>query len=186
MTFSSEIEHALEVCLKAHQGQFRKGGDAVPYAVHPAHMALILSRVGVPTEVVAAALLHDVVEDCDDWSAERLRAEFGDAVADIVADLTEDKSKTWEERKQAALEHVAHMSDLSVLVKAADKLHNLESLACQFEAADSPDEVWAHFNGGRERTLAMDAELVAALQLRVPKELSDALGRVLERVVELG
>ncbi|MFT7484462.1 MAG: (p)ppGpp synthase/HD superfamily hydrolase [Candidatus Paceibacteria bacterium] len=184
MTFSPEVERALEVSLVAHQGQFRKGGD-VPYAVHPAHMALILARVDADEEVIQAALLHDVVEDCDDWDAERLRAEFGDAVADIVADLTEDKSQSWVERKQAALEHVAVMSTPSLLVKAADKLHNLESLACQFAAASSTEEVWKHFTGGRERTLEMDRRLVEALAARLPADLAEALQDALERVRQL-
>lgn len=185
MSYSAEIERALLVCMDAHSGQFRKGGDGVAYAVHPIHMAMILSSVGASDTVVQAALLHDVVEDCEEWTPERLEAEFGSAVASIVADLTEDKSMTWEERKRAAIDHINHMQDDSVLVKAADKLHNLESLAAQLEVAEKPGKVWSLFNGGRERTLAMDRELVMTLQGRAPALLAEQLGAAFARVERL-
>jgi guanosine-3',5'-bis(diphosphate) 3'-pyrophosphohydrolase len=145
-------------------------------------MALILASTGAREALIQGALLHDVVEDCDEWSAERLRDEFGDDVADIVADLTEDKSKSWEERKNWALEHVPHMSDDSVTVKAADKLHNLESLAISLNQATSTDEVWAKFNGGREKTIEKDARLVDALANRVGGVLGDELRAAFARV----
>ncbi len=176
----------MRACIEAHDGQFRKGGEDVPYAVHPAHMALLLARVGAPNRVIEAALLHDTVEDCEDWTVERVAAEFGDEVARIVADLTEDKSLTWTERKQAAVDHVAHMTDDAVMVKAADKLHNLTSLAAEFEHAANPAEVWAHFNGGREATLRMAHALVEKLAPRVPTALADELRAAVARVEALG
>lgn len=182
---SPSVEHALRVCIEAHDGQFRKCGDRVPYAVHPAHMALLLARVGAPDRVIEAALLHDTVEDCDDWTVERVAAEFGDDVAKIVDDLTEDKSLTWPERKQAAIDHVAHMTDDAVMVKAADKLHNLTSLANEFERAEHPEDVWEHFNGGREATLRMTHGLLAVLMPRLPEALAAELRAVIERVESL-
>ena len=186
MTYSTEVERALLVCLEAHYGQYRKGGDRIHYSVHPIHMALILARTGVRQELVQAALLHDVVEDCDGWTMGRLREEFGDEVAEIVDQLTEDKSLSWEERKQWAIDHVSQMCDDSVVVKAADKLHNLESLAVQLEQAEDVEAVWGKFKGGRERTLRMDRELVMTLQGRVPASLANELGSAFERVEKSG
>ncbi len=182
MSYSTEVERALLVCLEAHYGQFRKGGEDVHYSVHPIHMALILARTGVRQELVQAALLHDVVEDSAEWTIERVRAEFGAEVADIVEQLTEDKSLSWQERKQWAVDHVGRMCDDSVVVKAADKLHNLESLAAQLEASEDREQVWRKFKGGRERTLQMDRKLVMTLQGRVPMSLANQLGEAFERV----
>lgn len=157
----------------------------MPYSVHPVHMALILSRIGVRDEVIQAALLHDVVEDCEEWTLAKLRDSFGEEVATIVDELTEDKTKSWEERKRWAVEHVAVMSEASVIVKGADKLHNLQSLALQLSQATNTSEVWEHFTGGRERTLAMDGELVTTLCERLPRDLAILLREALRQVEDL-
>lgn len=177
--YSPGIEKALRTAYAAHEGQLRKGGN-VPYVLHPIHAAMMLLRLGATEETVQAAILHDVVEDCAGWTLERVEAEFGASVRSIVAELTEDKSKTWAERKQAAVDHVPRMSSEAVAVKAADKLHNLSSLVAQLQATEDPAEVWKSFNGGRERTIRMADELVKALALRVDERLGSALATVLD------
>src|SRR3954471_13293670 len=126
--FDAGIERALRASEAAHRGQVRKASDA-PYVLHPIHVAIELARLGVEPHLIQAALLHDVVEDCAHagWDIHRVAREFGPAVAEIVADLSEDKSKTWEQRKLAGIAHVARMSTDACTVKAADKLHNLRS-----------------------------------------------------------
>ena len=180
--FSEALERALGVALVAHEGQFRKG-SGMPYVVHPIHVALLLARYGAEDEVIQAGVLHDVVEDCEGWTIERLRVEFGARVASIVDELTEDKSRSWEERKQAAIDHAPSMSREAAAVKACDKLHNLESLLAQLEQARDPERVWERFRGGRERTLVKDRALVDALRLRIDSELALALTRV-QRAIE--
>ena len=91
MAFSPDVERALRVACAAHAKQFRKDGRT-PYFLHPVHVALILARWGADAVTLQAGILHDVVEDCAEWTAERLREEFGASVADVVADVTEDKS----------------------------------------------------------------------------------------------
>ncbi len=177
--YSPGIERALRAAYAAHEGQLRKGGD-VPYVLHPIHAAMMLMRLDVTEETVQAAILHDVVEDCDGWTVERVEADFGVVVSVIVAELTEDKSKTWSERKRAAVDHVPQMSVEAVAIKAADKLHNLSSLVEQLRLTEDPGEVWRSFNGGREGTISMAEELVQALVLRVDERLGRALSRVLE------
>lgn len=172
--FSESLERALCAALQAHEGQFRKGGNT-PYIVHPLHVAFLLARYGADDEVIQAGVLHDVVEDCDDWTLDRLRQEFGGRVASIVTELTEDKSRPWKERKQAAIDHAQDMSREAACVKACDKLHNLESLLAQLERASNPDAVWKRFRGGREATLDMDRELVGVLAPRVDSPLAEAL-----------
>ncbi len=183
--FADGIERALRVALAAHEGQLRKGDGGVPYVVHPLHAALMLARIGADEATIEAAILHDVVEDCEGWTLARIEDEFGAGTASIVADLTEDKSKTWEERKRWAVEHVPHMSPEAVAVKAADKLHNLTSLLVDLETAANSADVWTQFRGGRERTLQMAAELIGALAGRADPRLVRALEETLAAIVEI-
>lgn len=182
--FTSATERAIQVALAAHDGQTRKGAEDEPYAVHPLHIALLLARLGVDEETVQAALLHDVVEDSPNWMIEDIENEFGARVSSIVAELTEDKSKTWEQRKQAGIEAVAGYSAEAATVKAADKLHNLESMVRVRAEAKDAETFWAAFHGGRERTLEMSGRLVEALRARVSPALGGALSEAYARLVE--
>jgi hypothetical protein len=139
------------------------------------HVALILARLGHPPHVLQAALLHDVAEDCDGWSVARVEREFGPAVAAIVAELTEDKSRTWRERKQAQIDHAPRLSAGALAVKAADKLHNLRTLAHDLRAAQDLDAFWSSFHGGRDDTLYMARGLVEALAVRCDVRLAAEL-----------
>lgn len=185
--FDSGIERALRASEAAHRGQVRKASDA-PYVLHPIHVAIELARLGVDPHLIQAALLHDVVEDCAHagWDHERVAREFGPAVAGIVADLSEDKSKTWEQRKLAGIEHVARMSADACTVKAADKLHNLSTLAADLEGTSDVAQVWARFKGGRERTLQLSRALVEALAPRVDPRLGEALRAAMDAVERAG
>lgn len=182
--FSHAIERALAVAISAHAGQSRKCAAPVPYVVHPLHVALILARWGQDDDVIVAGLLHDVVEDSPTWTSEHIEREFGRHVAHLVAELTEDKSKPWEERKRAQIDHVPHMSPQAATVKAADKLHNLQSLAAELRQCASPDDVWAQFRRGREKTLAMSNELVEALTTRVEPKVAKALRNALRAALD--
>ena len=183
--YSPLIERALNAAIAAHAGQSRKGDGSSPYVTHPVHVALMLARFGLDEEVVAAGLLHDVVEDCPDWTVERMQAEFGAHVAGIVAQLTEDKAQSWAERKAAMIAKVPHMSPEAASVKACDKLHNLQSLVAQLREAPDPEAVWRKFTGGRDRTLAMSRELVEALALRVDARIVKALRAALQSLFEI-
>lgn len=94
------IEQARAFALQAHEGQMRKVRD-VPMFEHLEEVAFLLKDAGYSDETVAAGYLHDVVEDTK-VTIEQVRAVFGEKVASIVAGHTEDKTKSWEERKQAS------------------------------------------------------------------------------------
>jgi GTP diphosphokinase / guanosine-3',5'-bis(diphosphate) 3'-diphosphatase len=81
----SPIERAYAVAARAHDGQLRKSGD--PYITHPVTVATIVAEIGMGTETICAALLHDTVEDTD-YSLVRLREDFGEVVANIVDGAT--------------------------------------------------------------------------------------------------
>ena len=119
------VRRAFAVAERAHRGQNRKSGD--PYITHPVSVATILAELGSPTEVIAAALLHDTVEDTD-YSLEQLRADFGDVVAVMVDGVTKLDRVTYGEAAQAETVRkmiVAMSRDVRVLlIKLADRLHN--------------------------------------------------------------
>ncbi|MCL6423497.1 bifunctional (p)ppGpp synthetase/guanosine-3',5'-bis(diphosphate) 3'-pyrophosphohydrolase [Brachybacterium sp. JHP9] len=119
------LERAYAVAEKAHRGQMRKSGD--PYITHPVSVATILAELGSPVEVLAAALLHDTVEDTD-YSLDQLRSDFGDEVAVMVDGVTKLDKVTYGEAAQAETVRkmiVAMSRDIRVLlIKLADRLHN--------------------------------------------------------------
>lgn len=184
MIFDEAIERALRAAEDAHRGQLRKSHVPTPYVLHPMHVALLLARVGESSEVIQAGLLHDAVEDSPAWPLERIEREFGSSVASLVAELTEDKSKSWEERKRWQVEQAATLSRGALAVKAADKLHNLRTLAETLRASSDVASVWARFKGGRERTLEHARELVDAVAARLDGPLASELRAALADVEE--
>ena len=96
------IDEAIEFATKAHAGQFRKGTKR-PYIVHPVEVADIVATMTQDEEIICAAVLHDTIEDCEGITEEVLREKFGERVASMVALESEDKSKSWEERKGATI-----------------------------------------------------------------------------------
>ena len=121
---------ALAFATLRHTDQRRKGRRGEPYVNHLAEVALLVSEAtqGADAALVAAALLHDVVEDQGVTPAE-IAATFGADVADLVAQVTDDKALPPEERKRLQVVHAPHLSARGKLLKLADKVANLRSLA---------------------------------------------------------
>lgn len=121
----SIIEKAFEVAERAHRGQTRKSGE--PYITHPVAVAHILAELGIGPTTLAAALLHDTVEDTD-YSLSQLRSDFGEEVAMLVDGVTKlDKVKFGDHAQAETVRKmvVAMSKDIRVLViKLADRLHN--------------------------------------------------------------
>jgi guanosine-3',5'-bis(diphosphate) 3'-pyrophosphohydrolase len=119
------VERAFDAAEKAHRGQLRKSGD--PYITHPVAVAEILVEFGLDPATIAAALLHDTVEDTA-YSPEKLREEFGDEVATLVEGVTKLDRLTYGPTAEAETVRkmvVAMAKDIRVLViKLADRLHN--------------------------------------------------------------
>lgn len=149
------LERALRVAAVAHRSQHRKA-TSIPYIMHPFAVALILQRHGwVEDDVIAAAILHDVVEDTDCTEVE-LREQFPVEVMDVVHALSERKTasdgtpRSWEDRKRDHLEVLAVAPVQARAIALADKLHNLESM--QYDH-DQGVELWGRFNASKERIL---------------------------------
>ncbi|MBL9013538.1 MAG: bifunctional (p)ppGpp synthetase/guanosine-3',5'-bis(diphosphate) 3'-pyrophosphohydrolase [Myxococcales bacterium] len=131
-----ELLAALELAAHKHRDQRRKDEAASPYINHPLAVVHLLWAHGVRHRVpLLAAVLHDTIEDTD-TTRDELVASFGDAVASVVCEVTDDKSLPKEERKQLQIEHAPHLSAHAKLVKLADKICNLRDLT------DSPPANW--------------------------------------------
>lgn len=124
----SRVLSAATFAAERHRDQRRKGKDASPYINHPLALASLLAERGErdPT-VLMAALLHDTVEDTA-TSFQDIERSFGQEVADIVREVTDDKSLPKAERKRLQVEHAGHLSRRAMLVKLADKICNLRDL----------------------------------------------------------
>jgi guanosine-3',5'-bis(diphosphate) 3'-pyrophosphohydrolase len=128
---------ALELAAMKHRDQRRKDREASPYINHPIAVANALWRAGVRDQTtILAGILHDTIEDTA-TTRDELAARFGAAVADVVAEVTDDKSLPKQERKQLQVEHAPHLSTAAKLVKLADKTCNLRDMV------DSPPHDWS-------------------------------------------
>ena len=124
------VARALDFAARKHSNQRRKGEAGEPYVNHLAEVARLVAEAteGKDTIAVLAALLHDAIEDTP-TTREELEREFGREVADIVAEVTDDKSLPKAERKRLQVETAAGKSRRAKLVKIADKTSNLRSIA---------------------------------------------------------
>jgi guanosine-3',5'-bis(diphosphate) 3'-pyrophosphohydrolase len=131
---SELISRALAKATEAHAGQIRNGSGGLPYIEHPRMVAATLAERGYPDEVLAAALLHDVVEDSD-TTVEDLRAKFGEEIAALVAALSDDESiESYRERKDEHRGRVVEADGDALAIYGADKLTNMTTLAAAIEA----------------------------------------------------
>jgi hypothetical protein len=135
------VSRAQAFAIDAHAGQTRKGAAREPYVVHLAEVATLTRAFGGSDAAVAAAWLHDCIEDCAVVDAE-IRAAFGDTVADLVGELTDPPRTPRGQRRRMQVEKAARKSPQAQLIKVADKTSNLRSVAM------SPPRDW-----GRARKL---------------------------------
>ncbi len=130
------LRRAYEMAERAHEGQFRLSGE--PYVEHPLAAAVLLSDLRLDPETLAAALLHDTVEDTQ-VTLEDVRREFGDSVARLVEGVTKLGRIHVVSREQAQAENIRKMlvamaEDIRVvLIKLADRLHNMRTVAAHAE-----------------------------------------------------
>jgi (p)ppGpp synthase/HD superfamily hydrolase len=122
------IERARIFATDRHAGQIRKGAAQEPYVTHPAEVAAFVANWGGSPEWIAAAWLHDTVEDCPPTSQAELEQLFGAEVAALVGELTDDKSLPKSERKALQVRNAAGKSSGAALIKIADKTCNIRSL----------------------------------------------------------
>jgi guanosine-3',5'-bis(diphosphate) 3'-pyrophosphohydrolase len=149
------VARALDFAAQKHSHQRRKGLKAEPYINHLTEVALHLAEAssGADPALVMAGLLHDTIEDTN-TTREELIGAFGEDVASLVAEVTDDKSLPREERKKRQVETAAAHSARARMIKLADKIANLRSIA------ESPPVGWS----GRKKKeyVAWARQVVAA------------------------
>lgn len=133
-----QLLDALMFAAERHCHQRRKDAKASPYINHPIALAHLLATTGQidDIDVLRAAILHDTIEDTA-TTAEQLQERFGHAVADIVLEVTDDKTLPKQRRKELQIEHAPLKSRAAALVKLADKTCNLRDIAA------TPPEDWS-------------------------------------------
>ena len=156
---SSLIDTAARIAAVAHRKQVRKQ-ENVPYIAHPTAVALKLAKHGFSDEVVAAALVHDVLEDTD-FPESELRDEMGEEVMQIVDAVTNDDSLDWESKKLKYIETVRAGSESAKAVAAADKIHNAEDLIASHEKQGA--DLWKSFNRGKDKKIWFEEEMLKML-----------------------
>jgi (p)ppGpp synthase/HD superfamily hydrolase len=123
-----ELARAYHFAAQKHVDQRRKGAAAEPYMNHLTEVAeLVAQATNGDLDVVIAAILHDTVEDTD-TTIDELRAAFGPRIAELAAEVTDDKSLPKQVRKDLQVEHAPHASWGAQIIKLADKSSNLRSL----------------------------------------------------------
>ena len=131
------VKRAERYARVCHFGQFRKGAAREPYTIHLEEVSSLVEKWGGSEEAIAAAWLHDTIEDCPPTCYEDLVGLFGKQVANLVAEVIDDKSIPKQIRKELQIENAPKKSPGATLIKLADKTSNLGALAY------SPPEEWS-------------------------------------------
>ena len=164
------VSEAIVFAAKAHDGMRRKKGDA-PYILHPMEAAVIVGTMTDDQDLIAAAALHDVVEDAG-ITIEEVEERFGKRVRELVQSETEDKrtdlppSATWRIRKEESLAVLKNAEDIAVLmVWLGDKLANMRSIYRDFKEEGAA--MWQRFNQKDAAEQAWYYRSIAALTDRL-------------------
>ena len=129
MNTINKLVEAASFAAQRHTGHQRKGNDKQPYINHPLEVANLIANVGQvdDVDVLIAAILHDTVEDVG-VTKDDIVKQFGERVAGIVMEVTDDKTLPKEERKRLQVEHAPHLSPEAKLVKLGDKISNISDV----------------------------------------------------------
>lgn len=175
------IHLAIEFATKAHKDQVRKG-TKLPYIVHPMETAMILAQAGAGEELICAGLLHDTLEDTN-ITQKNLLDNFGGRITELVLNRSEDKKKSWEERKQHTVEGAKRLETEGKMLLCADKLSNLRSIASDYEQLG--EQLWSRFNRGKDCQKWYYGEVIKALSELKNLDMYQELKRLYQIVFEI-
>lgn len=173
------ITKATKYATIAHEGQMRKN-TKVPYVTHPIAVSEIIQHSGHCDDAIVAGLLHDVVEDTD-ITLEEIEKEFGAKIAAIVDGVSEDKSITpWKARKKSYIEKLISAPKESMIVSAADKIHNLTDTHEQWTLIG--DEVFTRFNAQKKSQSWWYRSMSEVFAKHGHKDVSDSINLMLDEM----
>jgi (p)ppGpp synthase/HD superfamily hydrolase len=191
---SQKLKHAFQFACDCHETQVRKS-TSIPYISHLMSVSALVFEYGGDEDQAIAALLHDSVEDADsDTEANQRRQfiaeQFGDRVAKIVDGCTDGipditgKKPSWKDRKVAYLEHLKSADQDTLLVSAADKLHNARAILGDLRVVG--EAVYERFRAGKEGTLWYYSSLADTFAEIMPGPLAAELSRTVESIMKAG
>ena len=173
-----------------HRNQKRKTIDA-PFFIHLLGVVLILIKYTSDEKTIAAAFLHDTLEDVPEYPLAELTEEFGEEIAGIVKNVSEEKypqesqqskKETWQQRKDGYLAGLQNASYEALMVCCADKIDNLRSLIEAYEVLGK--SVWNRFNASPEQQLWFYQSVLQILSERLPNDIVKELDNVLSQLIQ--
>jgi len=181
--FINKVKMASEFAADAHRGVTRKGG--APYFIHPDAVAKIVHDVKESeyiADLIAAAYLHDTVQDCD-VTIEDIREKFGNLVASLVNELTSDKDKIeLVGKEQYLIDKMLNMSSWALVIKLADRLHNLEDFEQILSGTDEKRKNWVKKYAEQTRSIIDEIDYNRDLS-KTQRVLVDRINKKLELVL---
>lgn len=175
------IEKAFLFANEVHKGQLRKDGKV--YISHPTMVAMELAKNGADDNLICAGLLHDVLEDTD-VDEETLKKEFNEDIVSLVSKDSEDKSKSWEERKEKVIEDVRNGDRRYKMLICADKLSNLKDV--QEDIEKNGEVIWSRFKRGKGQQAWFNEKLLEALEEINDTKMYQEFKEVIEDVFNKG
>tara|TARA_B100001173_G_C15902385_1_gene510421 strand:- start:28 stop:549 length:522 start_codon:yes stop_codon:yes gene_type:complete len=168
---------ATSFSAQKHIKQRRKDKFSTPYINHPVSVALVIADIGGvdDSEVLAAALLHDTLEDTE-TKIEELETEFGKKVCQYVLEVSDDMTISKEERKVKQIEHARHLSKGAALIKLGDKISNVK------DVINNPPDDW---NLNRRKEYLIWAEKVIDNCPKVNDELENRFKEIVKKGYEV-
>lgn len=171
------VHKAIAFATKAHEGQLRKGTTR-PFILHPLEVGTIVASITEDEEVISAAILHDTIEDCEGITEEEIALAFSPRVATLVAQESEDKSKSWMERKTHTIEKLKTAPIEIQMIGLADKLSNMRDIDRDYP--ECGEDLWQRFR-------MKDKQVIGWYYKSIRESLKDAMGntKIYEEYCEL-
>jgi len=171
-----KMRKAVTEAAVLHHGQKRKINGS-PFISHPYAVALILSNYTSNEDIIIAGLLHDTLEEVPGYTIKDLERDFGDKIAQIVKQVTEEEEpgdetlrrRTWQKRKEGYLDNIRNANCEALMVCCADKIHNLTSLIDDYKEVG--EDLWKEFMAPPERELWFYESVLAILKERLDSEI---------------
>lgn len=188
MQLTPRLRTAVNRACFLHRKQLRKSGRCLPYIVHPFSVALLLSGYTNDEDIIIAALLHDVLEDCSGYGTKKMAQEFGSRVTHIVEELSHDPKlvkrkgmkRSWQERKDTYLAHLEYASKEALVICCADKIHNLLSMADAYRIEG--DRMWRYFHSPPDKRFWFYDQVHIIMKRRLQSPLVVLLGKTIRSV----
>lgn len=179
---NEKIYSAIELIVKLFEWKVSKV-DGTPSSNHSLWVAWILARHNELEQNIIVGILHDVIEDIENWKELLYTNWFDDKIISLVEELSEDKNLSWEERKQNYLKHLTDASNDIKIVSAADKIYNVRSFIDQYLIEQ--EDIWKRFNAWKEKQIQYLKDYIESLKNNFSHPIVDELERLIKRFLRM-